>query len=115
MKIIIAGTRTFKDYSFLKKKMDNILLNVKEDIIIISGKASGADTLGEYYAKEKGFEIIEKPADWSIGKKAGYIRNEEMAKIADACVVFWDGISKGSKHMIDLSKKYNLKLRIIKY
>jgi hypothetical protein len=38
-----------------------------------------------------------------------------MAKVADACVIFWDGKSKGTKHMIDIAKKYKLKLRIIMF
>ena len=53
---------------------------------------------------------------WDIyGKKAGYMRNEEMAKVADALVVFWDGKSKGTKHMIDIGKKFKLKIRVIKF
>ena len=53
---------------------------------------------------------------WDIyGKSAGYKRNEEMAKVADSCVVFWDGKSSGTKHMIDLVKKFNLKLRVINF
>ncbi len=79
----------------------------------------------EYAEKRKGLQdlliknnikIIEFPADWEkFGKKAGYIRNEEMAKYSDSCIVFWDGKSKGTKHMIELAKKYNLNLKIVKY
>jgi hypothetical protein len=43
------------------------------------------------------------------------MRNEEMARSSDAAVVFWDGKSKGTKHMIDISKKFKLKLRVIKF
>jgi hypothetical protein len=72
--------------------------------------------LGELYANENNIKIIEFPADWEkFGKKAGYIRNEEMAKYSDSCIVFWDGKSKGTKHMIELAKKYNLNLKIVKY
>ena len=48
-------------------------------------------------------------------KLAGLHRNELMAKEADACIVFWDGKSTGTKNMIDLAKKYKLKLRVINY
>ena len=113
MKVIIAGSRTFNDYPKLKKKLDSILKNQK-DITIISGTASGADRLGERYANENHYNLEQYPAMWDIfGKKAGYMRNEEMAKVADACIVFWDGKSRGTKHMIDIAKKYKLKLRII--
>jgi hypothetical protein len=115
MNVIIAGSRTFNDYPLLKKKLDSILKNQK-DITIISGTANGADKLGEIYAEQNHHKLEKYPAMWDLfGKKAGYMRNEEMANVADACVVFWDGKSKGTKHMIDIAKKYKLKLRIIMF
>ena len=115
-KVIVAGGRDFNNYELLKNKLDILLSNISDEIIIVSGKARGADSLGERYALEKGYRIAEFPAQWDkFGKRAGYIRNEEMARYSDACVCFWDGQSKGTKHMIDLSKKYNLKLRVIEY
>lgn len=119
IKVIIAGTRDFDNYELLKQKMDKILagkVRNNEEIIIISGTARGADKLGERYAREKGYKIERYPANWDkYGKRAGYIRNEQMAKVADACVCFWDEQSKGTKHMIDLAKKYKLALRVINY
>lgn len=115
MKVIIAGGRFFDDYDLLKEKVGKILKNAK-NITIISGAAKGADTLGENYGYEMGYEVISMPANWDkYGKAAGYRRNEDMAKIADACICFWDGKSKGTGHMIDLAKKYNLQLRVIRY
>jgi hypothetical protein len=112
-KLIIAGSRDFNDYEFLKTKLSFLLQYVKEEVEIVSGKAKGADLLGERFAKEHGLKIKEFPADWdNFGKRAGYIRNEDMAMYANACVVFWKNKSKGSGHMISLAKKYNLKLRI---
>jgi len=106
LKVIIAGSRNFDNYNLLKEKIDFFLKNkINKNkpnfgIEIISGKARGADTLGERYAREKGFALKRFPADWnSYGKKAGYIRNKEMRDYADVCVVFWDRISKGSKLM----------------
>lgn len=40
---------------------------------------------------------------------------EEMAKVADALIAFWDGESRGTKHMVDLAKEYALPTRIIYY
>ena len=114
-KVIVAGGREFNDYQLLKNKLDQFLQN-KTEIEIVCGKARGADTLGETYAKEMGYYVKEFPAQWSkFGKRAGYIRNEEMAKYADACVAFWDGQSTGTKHMIDLANKHKLEIKIIKY
>ena len=114
-KVIIAGGREFNDYELLKRKLDELLIN-KTDIVIVSGTAKGADKLGERYAVEKGHTISSHPADWELHKKsAGYIRNEEMALEADALVAFWDKKSKGTKHMIDLGHKHGILVRVIHY
>ena len=117
-RVIIAGSRNFNDYDLLKSVCDE-LLSLKihsHEIVIISGTAYGADKLGERYAGEYGFKVERYPADWgTYGKSAGYRRNEEMAKIADALIAFWDGESKGTMHMINLAERYNLQVHIEKY
>lgn len=117
-KIIIAGGRDFMDYNLLKEKTNKILQEKKvtHKIVIISGCARGADTLGLRYASENAFDVEEYPADWDkYGKKAGYVRNVEMAENADALIAFWDGKSKGTKHMIDIATERNLPIRVIRY
>lgn len=114
MKIIIAGSRNFNDYNLLKSNCDNLLTQFT-NIEIVSGTARGADKLGERYAREKGYSIKEFPANWNLGKSAGYIRNDEMAKYSDMLIAFWDGTSKGTKHMIDLANKRSLKVEIVNY
>ena len=44
MKVIVAGSRNFNDYNLLKNKLDVILSNQKE-VIIVSGTARGADKI----------------------------------------------------------------------
>ena len=59
--------------------------------------------------REKGYKIKEFPAKWGqYGKRAGYLRNEEMANYATHCICFWDGESKGTKHMIDIAEREKL-------
>ena len=114
MKVIIAGSRDFNDYEYLEKILKRLFIN--SSCTIISGCAKGADRLGLQYAKKNGLRYIEMPVDWNkYGKKAGYLRNVEMAKIADMCIVFWDGKSKGSKHMIDIAKNWGIGTVVIKY
>lgn len=117
-KIIIAGGRKFNDYKLLKSTVDNLLAEKSKThkIIVFCGLASGADTLGDKYAKEKGYEVRYFPAKWTEqGKTAGIIRNIEMADNADALVAFWDGQSPGTKHMINAAKERGLKVRIKLY
>lgn len=124
MRIIIAGSRDFTDYKFLKKNCSRILSDLekngtkREDIEIISGTARGADRLGERFAAQYGIKVRRFPADWDrFGKRAGFIRNREMAEYASEdngiLVAFWDGRSRGTSSMIDLAKQAGLHTHII--
>ena len=116
-KVIVAGCRDFADYELLKEKCDFYLQNQKpEDIVIVSGHASGADTLGERYAQERGFKLETYPADRKAhGRAAGPIRNAQMADVADALIAFWDGKSRGTKNMIDTANKRGLQVAAVRY
>ena len=48
-------------------------------------------------------------------KSSGYERNKSMAEYANACICFWDGKSKGTRHMIELAKHYKLEIRVNAY
>lgn len=128
LRIIIAGSRDFDDFPKLMDSCNDILSKITNQhndlnkVRIISGTARGADRLGEQYAKVVGYEVSRFSADWDgLGKRAGYVRNAEMAKYAMAdgnygvLIAFWDGKSKGTKHMIDLAKKSGLDVHIVRF
>jgi len=107
MKTIIAGSRTFNDYEFLKECCD------KETITqVISGTAYGADKLGEKYAKDNNIDLVLYPADWSLGKSAGYKRNVQMSLVAEQLIAFHKNGSKGTQHMINIANERGLKVII---
>lgn len=108
MKLIIAGSRGIIDYDIIKRGYLESGIQATE---IVSGTARGVDRLGEHLANEFNIPIKRFPADWDgLGKKAGYIRNVTMAEYADAVLVFWNGESKGTKHMIDIAKQRDMLL-----
>src|SRR6187401_1706565 len=91
MKTIIAGSRDIKLYSIVEKAIQQSGFEITT---VISGKANGVDKLGEEYAKKNNLPIMKFPANWDLyGKSAGYIRNDEMAKNAEALIAVWDGKS----------------------
>jgi len=117
-KVIIAGSRGFSNYKLLRDKCNEYLRNKRKEynIIIISGGARGADTLGEKYAQDEGFSLEVFPANWNkFGKSASFRRNEQMAEVADALIAFWDGKSHGTKHMIEIMENKNLLVKIVNY
>ena len=114
-RVVVAGGRDFSDYVLLCEKLD-MLLRDKVEVMIISGGASGADRLGERYAKARGLALSVQPADWEKhGRGAGFIRNGEMLVECDAVVAFWDGKSRGTAHMIRETEKSGKPYRVIRY
>lgn len=115
MRIIIAGSRSFDNYECLSDFCTMALSN-QDKVEVVSGTASGADKLGERFAMENNYHLSRFPANWDkYGKSTGYKRNAEMAKYADALIAFWDGNSRGTKHMIDLAEKEGLKIKIVMF
>jgi len=111
MKTVIAGSRAFENISLMREELSDIDFEITE---VISGTAKGADTLGEKWAYENNVALKRIAPDWrKFGRSAGVIRNEEMAKCADALVAFWDGESRGTKHMIGIAKEYGLKIKVV--
>ncbi len=107
MKVIIAGSRQIEDYCSVKNAIELSQFYVSE---VVSGCARGVDKVGEYWARKHNIPIKRFPANWSLGKQAGIIRNIEMAHYADALVAVWDSQSRGTKHMIECAKRKGLKV-----
>lgn len=114
-KIIVAGSRGLTDYEFVKTELDKLLPKNKK-VEIVCGGARGADALGKQYAAEHNLSCHTMNAEWNkYGRRAGYIRNQAMAEYADKVIVFWDGKSNGSRHMINIANEKKMPLRIIRY
>lgn len=113
--IAIVGSRTFTDYNFAKKKINAIFKKYSiTPTKIISGGAQGADKVAEQYAHEYKIPIQIMKADWQkFGKSAGPIRNQEIVKLVDVIIAFWDGKSRGTKNTIDTAKKLNKQVIVV--
>jgi len=110
MRTIIAGSRGCTNKNYLLAALQECGIT---PTVVISGGACGADKLGEAWAAENGVPVELFPADWATyGKSAGFLRNEEMAKNAEALIALWDGESRGTKHMIACAKKHGLQVYV---
>jgi hypothetical protein len=118
VKVIIAGSRTLSNINLVSQavvRAGNYWMSEDQEnwqkymfTEVVSGGAQGVDFLAELYAKKKSLPFKEFKADWEqFGKKAGFLRNSEMADYADGLVAVWDGHSKGTFHMIAEMVKRN--------
>lgn len=118
MKVIIAGGRDFNDMNLLIDIMNKLYESgfLELPIEVVCGEARGADLLGRDLAINQQWVIHSFPAKWKThGKSAGYHRNADMGKFADVLVAFWDGKSRGTKHMIDFMHQLNKPVSITYY
>lgn len=118
-RLIICGGRDFSDYDLFTEKL-NRLMAYYENILIISGHASGADTFAEQYAGEHNIPIKVFRAEWKkYGRAAGPIRNRSMLEFAKegtpVVAAFWDGKSRGTGNMINMAKTAGVECHIYNY
>ena len=112
-RVVIAGSRNFNDYELFSSVVDKCLSRIRHeyDIIILSGHCSGADMMAERYAQENGFELEVFPADWSLGRKAGPLRNKAMVDIADYAIAFPSG-GRGTQALINFVQQKGIPIKV---
>ena len=114
-RVVVAGSRDFSDYKLAKQYIDHCISNIQKEneIVIVSGGARGADSLGEQYAEENGFNIERYLPDWDkYGRSAGVRRNKTMVEVSDYVICFWDGLSRGTKSTIDYARQLKKPLKV---
>lgn len=106
MKVAIVGSRKLQidDFSaYLPKNVEQI----------ISGGAKGIDTCAAEYAKAHGIDLVEILPDYAgFGRAAPLRRNEVIVDLADLVLIFWDGSSRGTKHVIACCEKSGKQFQI---
>lgn len=107
MKLLIAGSRSLTDI--------DISPYIPADTeLIISGGANGVDALAETYAdKKKISKLILRPRYDLYRRAAPLKRNDKMVDLCDKVLIFWDGVSKGTKHTIDYANKIGKPIDVI--
>ena len=111
-RVIVAGNRRFNNHSLITKALESIIGN--RDVVIVSGGATGVDTIASQWANKKGLDSVIMKADWNLhGRAAGPIRNKAMAEISTHLIAFHNG-SSGTQNMIDTAKNRGIKVKIIK-
>jgi len=116
-RLIVAGSRGYTDKARAFEILDKVAADYANHgllIEIVSGLAKGPDLFGLEWAQANDFTVHEFPADWNkYGRRAGFIRNKQMAEFGDALLALWDGKSRGTKMMIELAYEHDLGVAII--
>lgn len=85
----------------------------RDATMLISGGASGVDTLAETYAKTHRLPIrILRPNYALYGKRAPLLRNQQIVECADLVIAVWDGVSSGTAYTIDYAHERGVPVQI---
>lgn len=118
LKLIVAGGRDFNDYDRLSADLFDYAESVGDavNVSIVTGMARGADSLAYRFALNEGVKVYEFKPDWDkFGKRAGFVRNAEMAKFADVLIAYWDSESAGTANMIQTMHKMGKSVITMRY
>jgi hypothetical protein len=106
MKIAVIGSR-----GLIVRDLENYL--PEETTEIVSGGARGVDTSARFYAQKKGLKLKEFLPDYNTyGKIAPLMRNLEIIDYADEVYAFWDGVSRGTKYVIENCRRKKKKVHV---
>lgn len=118
LKVIVAGGRDIENDQmviyFMERGLSSLLFDRKDKTYeMVNGRCpTGVDRIAYEYGVAMGLTIWSFFPDWDqYGKRAGPIRNEQMAKAADALILIWDGLSTGSNNMKEHAIKYDLEIK----
>lgn len=106
--LLVCGGRDFADREYLYFVLDTYLFRYG-DVMIIHGSARGADTLAEWWAKDRQQLYCGFPAEWKkYGKRAGMKRNSEMAVLSGCqeIAAFYGG--RGTQGMVNLARSLDI-------
>ena len=88
-RVLIIGSRAFNSVHTARRAIREVIAEFGTDVTIVHGDARGADRLCAQIGAYWGLKTEAHPADWSQGKRAGFIRNQEMVDLgADLALAF---------------------------
>jgi hypothetical protein len=124
-KVIVSGSRhiptkearrVLREVIVELKIIPTAIIHGNQGYVDDNKVARGVDVAGETLASELKIPVYRFNADWTkYGRKAGPIRNGEMAEEGEFLIALWDGRSRGTLDMIQKATIQGLQVFIEPY
>jgi len=107
VRVLVSGSRSITDPALVERAIVDSGFPVT---LLLSGGAIGVDRIAEAWATRQGIPIEQIKPDWKQhGRGAGFKANEALIARAEAVVVVWDGVSKGTSDVISQAERNHVK------
>lgn len=107
MRFFISGSRGWTKEELLYDVLDFYV--GPDDVLVHGACSSGADAYAANWAREHNVQQETYPADWAMGRLAGFQRNTVMAfSSIDRCLAFIRDDSPGATHAVEEARKAGL-------
>lgn len=106
MRVLVCGGRDYGEWKTVHARLSEL-----KPSVIINGGAPGADRLASRWADINGVPLVEYPALWKQGRKAGPMRNAFMLADSRAEMVLAFPGGNGTQDMIQKAEAAGLPVR----
>jgi len=114
MRVLVTGSRLWADGKLIHDALVEATAGAEPgDVVVVHGACSGADWFAEQAAFALGMAVETHPADWSLGRRAGPLRNNDMVALgADICLAFILDSSPGASHCVASATRAGIPVRL---
>ncbi|WP_447725505.1 DUF2493 domain-containing protein [Sphingomonas koreensis] len=79
--MVFSGGQQWEDYALIWERLDQIKVRVPNMVLATTGQDKGCDAVAAAWAARSGVTVIAFTLDRRYGKRAGFIRNEQLLKL----------------------------------
>ena len=113
-RIMVSGSRGWTNEEKVRSELDRLHEEIGP-FELMHGGAQGPDNFAYWWALEHE-DVVGRsflPNYQEHGKAAPHVRNDKMLDRADRVIAFWNGVSRGTKSVIDKARKRGLEVEVV--
>jgi len=112
LRVLVCGGRKYNDWSTVALALDK-LQETFGIVTVISGGATGGDTLAVRWGVEQEKDVQIYPADWTKGRSAGPQRNKRMLREGKPDMVLAFPGGRGTENMKALAREAGVPVAVV--
>jgi hypothetical protein len=89
--VVFSGGSHWRDYELIYQELERVRSLVPHMVLATTGQGSGCDAIAAAWAARSGVTLIPFDLDRKLGKRAGFVRNETMARLRPVDAIVCEG------------------------